>query len=770
MRQMWVVVIAMLMPAVFTAAAAAPMTESEAPEGVLIESVQTAGTVTLTRAQVLAVVRARPGLPFHTEQSAEDARRIAKLDAAESAYYHTELVNDRVRLTYVLVERNLVRSIAFNGNKKLSDSYLTKQLSFKMGDYLDMFAVRAGTEAILEAYKKKGYPWITVTLEETSSLGNVAYTIDEGAHPKIARVDFVGNKSVPTRELKTAIKTKPKKLLVFTVYFDPDQLEEDTRKLLEAYQKKSYLDARVSSDVKFNEDQSKAFVTFTIEEGPAYLVNGITYTGNQFFTAEQLQEGCKLRPEYYFSEAWAEFDAKKITGKYGQQGFIDAQVAQNRVFLPDARVDVEFQIKEEGRYRIGEIFVTGNETLQDRTIRRIMDEEGFSPGEWYNSDIAPGTGEGELERIIKQTVVTQSAVIEPTGDDPNKRDAHVNIQEGQTGSVMLGAGVASDSGVIGQIALDQRNFDITDWPESWSELFSGKAFRGAGQRMRISANPGTEVSMYSVNFTEPYLFDKPMAFSLGGSSFERERESWDESRLTGLVGLDKRYPNDWRRGISFRAEDVTIDDLEWDVPPEVADEKGSNMLYGTRFYIGRDTTDSRFRPSRGYNFDMGYEQVLGDYTFGLLTATQRWYKTLYEDLSENKTVLETKLHAGTTVGDAPTFEKFYVGGISSMRGFDYRGISPRSGPSEDPIGSDWVLVGNFEVAVPLGSETFSWLFFTDVGTIEDGFVRSSIGTGVQILIPQFFGPVPMRFELAAPITKDDQDDTQAFSFSVGALF
>ncbi|HOK96249.1 MAG TPA: BamA/TamA family outer membrane protein, partial [Anaerohalosphaeraceae bacterium] len=97
-------------------------------------------------------------------------------------------------------------------------------------------------------------------------------------------------------------------------------------------------------------------------------------------------------------------------------------------------------------------------------------------------------------------------------------------------------------------------------------------------------------------------------------------------------------------------------------------------------------------------------------------------------------------------------------------------VSPRSGPSKEPIGSDWMVVGNAEVAVPLGSQMFSWLFFTDAGLIDDGNVRSSVGTGIQILIPQFFGPVPMRFELAAPITKDQDDDTQVFSFSVGALF
>jgi outer membrane protein insertion porin family len=752
----------------------APLTagsgEETSPDGLPIASVDVAGAVTLTRAEILSVVRARPGQPFRAEQTAEDTRRIARLEAVESAYYSTEIADGKVRLTYVAVERNLVRSIALKGNRQLSNSFLLKQLPFNKGDYLDIFALHAGTDALLDAYKKKGFPWATVTLEETSALGHVAYRIDEGARPKIAGVKYEGNRSIPDRDLKKVAKSRKRKLLLFSVYYSPEQLEEDTRSILEAYQRRSFLDAQVRSEVSFNESRSKAYIRFQIVEGPAYLVSQIRYTGNTFFTEEQIREELKLREDYYYSEAWADFDVKKIRSKYAAEGFINATVTQHRTFLPDARVNVEFQIDPGARYRIGEVIITGNETLQDRSIRRVLDEEGFTPGEWYNADIAAGTGEGELERVVRQTVVTQSAVITPVGEDEGVRDALVTVKEGQTGSVMLGAGLASDSGVIGQISLDQRNFDITDLPESWGELFTGKAFRGAGQRLRIAASPGTRVSTYLISFTEPYLYDQPMALNVAGSIFERGRESYDESRLTGTFGLDKRYPDDWRRGISFRAESVGVDDLDTTAPQEIVDVRGDNMLFGTRFYIGRDTTDSRFRPSRGYNFDMGYEQVFGDHTFGILTATQRWYRTLYEDLAGHKTVLETKVHAGTVVGDAPPFEKFYVGGIGSMRGFDYRGISPRSGVREDPIGSDWVLLGNFEVAVPLGSETFSWLFFTDVGTIEDGVLRASVGTGLQIQIPQFFGPVPMRFELGMPIMKDGQDETQVFSFSVGALF
>ncbi len=150
---------------------------------------------------------------------------------------------------------------------------------------------------------------------------------------------------------------------------------------------------------------------------------------------------------------------------------------------------------------------------------------------------------------------------------------------------------------------------------------------------------------------------------------------------------------------------------------------------------------------------------------------------MYEDLAERRTILETKIHAATiTEGDAPPFEKFYAGGTHSIRGFDYRGVSTRgwttAGTREkkDPIGSDWIVLANAEISVPLDNDVFSLLFFTDAGLIDSGGVRASIGTGLQILIPQWFGPVPMRFELAVPLAKEAEDDRRVFSFSVGALF
>ncbi len=751
-------------------------------DGLRIARIEPAGNVTLSREQVLAAVRCREGETFDSRAAEEDIARLAKLEGVEYAYYNTEVVDNEVRLIYVVVEKNLVRSIAIHGNRAFNDNRLIQELSFRKGDYLDPLAAAKGTESFRQLYLTKGYPFAKVTLDTNKlTVGQVEYTVEEGTRVRVRKVQFEGNRFLATKELKKVIKTWPTKLMVFPAHFDQEILDADVEKIKEAYQRKAFLNADVTASAQYTTDRKGAIVTFTIAEGPEYKVESLTLKGNQFFDETTLLADTKLKQGWAYTPQRGDSDAKAIQAKYRSAGFVDAQVAHNRSFVGESDVRVEFVVTEGERYTIGQIEIAGNQEIQDRAVRRILDEEGFRPGQWYNADAARGDGKGSLETLMKRYILASEVSIEPLEATGTVRDARVNLSEGQTGSIILGAGVSTDSGVLGQLIYDQRNFDIADWPESWDELITGKSFKGAGQRLRASLSPGTEMSSFSVTFTEPYLYDKPMSLDVVGSGYERERESYYEQRLKAYVALEKRYESKWSRGIGIRAENVEVSDLDWDAPREIREVKGDTLLYGIRPYIDKNTTDNRFLPTKGYHFEAGYEQVTGDYNFGILDATQRWYRTLYEDLAERKTVLETKVHGATILGDAPPFEKFYAGGSQSLRGFRYRGVSKRgkqynpntpiaNPDKKDPIGSDWILTGSAEVAVPLDSEYLSWLFFVDTGIIDTGGPRASIGTGIQISIPQWFGPVPMRLEFAAPFLKDDDDDTRVFSFSMGALF
>jgi len=718
-------------------------------------------------------------------RAGEDAKRIAELEGVEYSYYNVKPIGDQIELTFVVAERQVIRAIEFAGNRAFKSKELAGKLGFKVGDYLDPVLAETYTSTISEFYRTKGFAFIDVVLErEKLSGGMVSYLVEEGPRVRVSAVRFEGNSALKSGQLRKTIKTSPRSWLFWPRYYREEQVAEDLARLQGAYQRRGFLNADITARRQYNADRTKVRITFVIAEGAAYRVERVVFSGNEEFERERLISILELEAGQVFDQRKAELDSKHLVKLYRESGFIDAGVEQGLRFVSDQSVEVEHRIKEGQRFRIGQVTITGNEQTQDRVVRRILDEYDFRPGEWYNADIASGDGRGYLERRLQRMLLTErgGATITPVGQNADQRDARVDIIEGRTGMVLLGAGVTSDSGVIGQLVFEQRNFDIKDKPKGLMDFITGQAFRGGGQSLRVALQPGTELSEYSVSFSEPYLNDKPIGLDVVGSSWERWRESYDEGRTKGSIGLQKRYKDRWRRSVGFRVENVSVEDLDYDAPQEIRNVEGDSFLGGLRLGIGRDTTDDMFRPSKGNDFELGYEQVAGGHTFGIISGVWRRYATLHEDLAERKTVLSTKLLVGSVVSSAPPFEKFYAGGTGryGIRGFEYRGVSTRglqviSDPNatpryKDPIGSDWLLLASAEVVVPLVSENFGVLFFADSGAIDSGGYRASVGAGIQILIPQWFGPVPMRFELAAPVMKDDEDVTQAFSFSIGRLF
>jgi outer membrane protein insertion porin family len=165
-----------------------------------------------------------------------------------------------------------------------------------------------------------------------------------------------------------------------------------------------------------------------------------------------------------------------------------------------------------------------------------------------------------------------------------------------------------------------------------------------------------------------------------------------------------------------------------------------------------------------------YGALGGDYTFQKFTLGYDHYFTLAEDLLDRKTVLALRGNVGYITGDSVFFERFYGGGIGSVRGFEFRGISPRQGLDDDPIGGDFSITGTAEIGFPLYGESLRGVVFTDVGKVEEdwdvGKLRSSAGAGIRLVLP-FLGQIPVAVDVAFPITKDDEDETQFFSFSFG---
>jgi outer membrane protein insertion porin family len=703
--------------------------------------------------------------------------------------------------------RYKVKSIkfSFTGKRTYKEKILLGKLGFKEGETIDAVLAEFGREDLKEFYLKKGFAFVELELDRNKlSDGQVIYAVTEGPRVKIKSVRFTGNEALRKNTFKKAIKSKKKEWFLWGPYYSEEKLVEDVERLQNIYWERGLLDCSVTVTKEFSKDRSKVRITISIDEGAVYAVEKVVLTGaRQIYQADtggrfdeqSLRGKVKLEPEQTYRKQRAESDRKELLKLYRENGFVDATVdlrvdkviseeddgAEGR-FVSTGRVSVEFYIREGQPFRIGRIDIMGNKQTQDKVIRRVLDGYDFQPGRLFNSDVVRGDGSGELETEMRRKVYAEEATITPAaGSEPGQKNAEVQIKEGQTGHVVMGAGFSSDRGVIGSVILEQRNFNINDWPESFGEFITGQAFKGAGQRLRIALEPGTEFSQYTVNFSEPYFQDQPISLDVLGLDNEWQRESYDEARTKGYVGFEEQYErrsrDRWRRDIGFRVENVGVQSMESDAPQEIKDVKGDNLLGGVRVGIGKKITDDSFMPTEGYEVNSSYEQVTGDHTFGILRGTYTWYTPIYEDLAERKTILATKLHAATVLGDAPPFEKFYAGGMHSIRGFDYRGVSTRglqtnvpNPERKDPIGSDWIFLANAEIIAPLVGQSLSGLFFIDSGTVDSGRYRVSVGTGVQILIPQWFGPVPMRLGVATPLSKDDSDETQAFFFYIGRLF
>lgn len=702
-------------------------------------------------------------------ETASDAAAIASTERAESR------------------PRRIIKSIEFEGNEKFKDHVLRQRLGFELGDRLDPFLAEGGRLTIAEVYRKIGFAFVEVALDrDRLSRGNLFYHIQEGPRAQIDAVEFVGNEAMSTATLKKVIKTTEKKWLLWPFYYTEEAIDEDQERLREFYYDHGYLDYKIEAKTEFAAEKSGVQVTFVIEEGPVYRIGSILVSGNTRFTEDHLQAQMELGLGQVYLKPVATRDARTLARGYREIGYVDAQVRQRARFAPEAGenlVTLELAVVEGSPFRIGRIEITGNDETQDKTVRRVLDEYEFTPGNWYNARMAPKEGGGLLEKYAQRAAVAQEVLIRPVeaaDGDPNRKDVRIDVKEGSTGMIMPGVGVSSDSGVMGRLVYRQRNFDLSDWPDDpGGFLQPWKHWKGAGQSFSITLEPGTEYSQYYVDFVDPYWRDKPVTFNVLGRSWERYRESYDEERLKGYFSFEKRLKGRWRRSIGFRAENVTVEDLDLDAPQEIYDARGYTMLFGVKLGIGDTAVDDRYTPSKGYVVNADYEQVTGDDDFGILGGSYVRYFTLHEDILGRKTVLAAKVQAATIVGDAPPFEKFYMGGTGQygLRGFEYRGVSTRglqthvADPQfKDPIGSDWVFMAGSEVTVPVVSENFAVLFFVDSGTVDTGSYRLSIGTGLQIMVPQIFGDVPMRFEIATPLMRDDLDETQVFSFSAAGIF
>lgn len=733
----------------------------------LIAAIQVEGAQRIDPATVQSYMVVAPGDPFDLELINESLKSL----------YATGLFNDvRIErqgatLIVTVAENPIINEIAFEGNNRIDDETLASEIQLRSRIVYTPARVQADTKRILDLYRRSGRFAARVEpkiIEREQNRVDLAFEIDEGEETGIDKIIFVGNKEYSDGELRDVIGTQESAWWAFfrvTDTYDPDRLAFDRELLRRYYLSEGYADFQIKSAVaELAPDEENFILTFTIDEGPRYRFAESKITSK----IRGLPVGDFASLIEHESGDW--YDAEKVdavvtalndsVGDFGY-AFVDIrpQINRNR----DARtIEVDYQIGEGPKVFVERIDIKGNFRTQDEVVRR---EFRLAEGDAFNTSKLRRS----RQRIQNLDFFSKVDVNTTPGSAPDRTVVEVEVEEKSTGELSFGLGFSTGEGLLGDVAIRERNF------------------LGKGQDLRLAVTASGESQQIDFGFVEPYFLDRPLSAGINARATQRDLQddtSFSENDVGGGFSLgyaiSEHLTQRWAYDFSRRE---TLD-VDASASQAVRRLEGTSLISEVSQRITYDRRDNRVRPSEGYYvaLDTAVAGLGGDtnYVSGVLEGG--YYYPIWED----DVVFSLTARGGMAEnfdGDGSYIETFYLGG-QQVRGFESFGIGPRDPGTDDALGGQNFFNSSIQTRFPMGLPEelgVTGRVFVDAGSlwrldttgltgvtgIDDDFtIRSSAGVGVTWNSP--FGPISLDY--AWPLTKADQDKTENFRFSFGTAF
>ena len=730
-------------------------------------------------------LRSQPGQPFDQDTIDRDIRSVYAMGFFDQVDADvTRLPENRVEVVFRVKERPLVRAVKIEGNKKVKREELEGALKIRAHTILDPEKARQGLEAGKKLYVEKGYLDAELTYS-TEPVGenevDVLYKVEEHGPVKVVEVGFEGNKAFSPRKLRGVMQTREKWFLGFITgagVLNKEVLRTDVERLTAWYYDHGYVTVRVDEPRVERRDDG-LHVTVKIDEGDQYRVGAVGVAGeNTPADTEALLQGLAITPGEVFKASALREDTQKLTERLSEDGYAFASVEPETEMRPEEkRVDITYKVERGKPVVVDRIEVTGNSKTRDKVIRREMrlqEQELFSATKLRKSREA-------LQRLgfFKEVNITTRR----TGAD-DRMNVVVDVKEGQTGAFSAGAGFSSADSLLFNLRIQENN------------LF------GRGQRLVLNGDVGSLRRNIILSFTEPYFRETPL--TVGASAFSW-RLQFDEFARGGTgIGTQLTYPvtawgytslwglplEEVRVGADYRLEQADINNLGFGATRSIRAEEGTSLISSVTPHVSRNTLNHAFDPTAGSFQEVSLEAAgLGGERFTKIEGRQRWYYTFLR----SKSLGDFTYSLGSTVGygfgsggltgtDLPLFERYFPGGISSIRGYKSRTLGPREERkdffgnviSTTPIGGSEEVVLNNEMIFPLVQGIgLKGVFFVDAGNAygaDEGIslsnTRFSAGAGVRWLSPVG----PLRIELGKPFNTKPHDQKSLVLFSFGGPF
>lgn len=726
------------------------------------------GKKTVDEAAIRSYLSTRAGTAYSTEKLDADIKKLYESGQIDDVRWLAEPSGAGVKMIAEVSTRPSLVSVGFVGNNIFSDGKLAKESKLKAGGSLsdeEILTARRNIEAYYQGY---GYPDVSVShrMQDAQGGASLIFLIDEGVKNEVRHIRFEGNANVTSQDLKKVMKVKEKgifSIITKSGRVEGNQLDEDMEEILDYYRNKGFLRASSSGIQRVPTGDGKMDLIVPINEGSRYTVQGVGFGKMSVFKPEELYPALTLVGGEAYSAKKMRADIDMIRSYYGSRGYADATVVPDINNAASDAVQITYRITEGNRYRVGRVNISGNTKSKDKVIRR---EVPLKPGDWFNS-VDVETTRTRLRNLNYFNDAQVSAV--PGGG--GYRDLNILVDEKKTGSLSFGVGFSSIDNLVGYVTVEQTNFDLLN---PWR-------FTGGGQRFNASLRAGQERRDFSVSLVEPWFLDRKL--SLGGEIFYKNAlyysDFYDQLNVGAAVFL--RKPLGERAYIKgeFRMESIELDANNDGIPGTADDyfagleDKYMRSSLGLNYVY--DSRDSNQTPREGHKVDLGvnYAGVGGDVNTVTFTAAGQKYWNLAWD-----TILSVNAEIGsvdsTNSDDVPIFDRQFLGGARTLRGFEYRDIGPRDAASEEVIGGNTMGWLALEYTVPL-FEQVRGAFFYDAGFVNaDSFdfspsdLYSDVGVGLRLNLP--FGP--LAFDYAIPLDSPDDlaDKGGQFNFYLDYKF
>jgi len=732
---------------------------------ILVRQVHIEGNRRIDTAILSPKTMVKPGDIFSPEAVRLSIEALYKTGFFDNIEAESEPMEGGLALTFIVHERPFLTEVLFSGNHHLSTMELKERITLKTQTFLEEQAVHSQVEAIKARYQEEGFYHVQVTPEvRPLAEGQVAivFQIEEGKRARVREIRFAGNHAFDARTLQKQIQTAPySRLTSWWTHADRYQdavIGRDAAQLRAFYMDHGYLQVKVDRpEATFNANQTAVAITFNFIEGEPFRIQQIDITGNTGVKTDTLRGLIQSAPGHMASRSIIQSDLQRLTEFYGEQGYLFARVIPE--WIPDVArktVALRYQIEEGEPVSVREIRITGNDKTRDWVIRRELRVNEQAP---INTALLRRSVQRLQNLNFFENIDLKHELIEP-----GWVDLHLHVKEKMTGVFSVGGNYNSVDkfGVVVDITLGN--------------------LLGRGQLLRVKADTGEKRKTYSLTFREPYLFDSE--FAATADIFDQLHDfakTYKEKRRGGSLALSRALGEYENAQLSYTLEDVGIIDLTPEAPILIKEQAGKRTTSALGLSVSRDTRDLVFDPSEGGRFvlyssyagtflggDNDYAKVVGDigHFFKL------WGK------EGGKHVLSLHARAGEAKGigakKLPIGERFFVGGMNTVRGFKYGRAGPIDAKTKEILGGDRELFFNVEYLFPLVAEArIKGVFFYDLGrgfgdkeSVTFSALRRAAGVGIRFISP--IGPI--RIEWGKNLHPEKGETSELTEFSIGTLF